>query len=69
MGHAKLLFSLLSLGVNLAGCSLNKSAEIVPVEVPMNYREICQENTKRWEVGKPSDAMDRGQWWAVFGDE
>lgn len=68
MGYAKSLFSLLSFGVMLAGCSLSKPAETVPVDVPMNYREIAQENAHRWKVGEPSDAMDRGQWWEVFGD-
>lgn len=68
MGHAKSLCSLLSLGVILAGCSLSKPAETVPVDVPTNYREIAHENAHRWKVGEPSDAMDRGQWWTVFGD-
>lgn len=64
MGYAKSMMCCLSLGAILAGCSLSKPAETVPVDVPVNYREIAQ----RWKVGEPSDAMDRGAWWTVFGD-
>lgn len=61
--------SLLSLCILQAGCSLSKPAQTVPVEVPAKYREVVLENAERWKVAVPSDAMSRGQWWSVFGDD
>ncbi|MFJ7795702.1 efflux transporter outer membrane subunit [Pseudomonas sp. NPDC096950] len=69
MKYGTFAISLLSLGILLAGCSLSKPAETTDVDVPAMYREVAKENADRWKVGVPSDAIDRGQWWKVFGDD
>jgi multidrug efflux system outer membrane protein len=69
MKYGTFAISLLSLGILLAGCSLSKPAETTDVDVPVMYREVAKENADRWKVGEPSDAIDRGQWWTVFGDD
>jgi multidrug efflux system outer membrane protein len=61
--------SLLSLCIWQAGCSLSKPPETVDVDVPADYREVVLENAERWKIAAPSDALDRGQWWRVFGDD
>ncbi len=47
----------------LAGCSVGPDYVRPAVETPATYKEAGN-----WKPAQPSDAVDRGKWWEVFGD-
>jgi multidrug efflux system outer membrane protein len=72
----KFSFSLLSLLLPLAGCSLAPPYERPAIDIPAAYKEAVtsvpttgQEKTAQWKTAQPSDDVARGEWWTVFGDD
>ena len=51
----------------LAGCSTVRPPESAPIDVPATYRE-AQALDGAWQAARPADGIERGEWWAVFGD-
>ncbi len=49
----------------LASCSLApKYTQPSTAPIPEAYKE-----NKDWQLAKPADAIERGEWWKIFGDE
>jgi NodT family efflux transporter outer membrane factor (OMF) lipoprotein len=55
--------SALIIGLTLAGCTIGPEYSREPAPVPTEYKEL-----KGWKLANPSDAADRGDWWAVYKD-
>src|SRR5690349_2882521 len=64
----------------LAACSLDPAYKRPDMNIPSAYKEAPQTDatTKseapgasagQWKPAQPSDAISRGEWWTVFGDE
>jgi multidrug efflux system outer membrane protein len=53
----------LILSIILAGCTLGPDYQRPEVIVPTAYREAAP-----WKEAKPADALDKGEWWRVYGD-
>lgn len=54
----------------LAGCAVGPDYHRPSVEVPATFKEawLSPEAAQRWKAAQPSDAMTRGEWWAIFND-
>src|SRR5207302_1686750 len=56
----------------VAGCTVGPDYERPAAAVPAAYKEAPQTLAARtlanWQVARPADASDRGQWWGVFRD-
>lgn len=52
-----------ALGLTLAACAVGPNYVREPAPVPTHYKEI-----KGWKLAKPSDDVDRGDWWKVYRD-
>ena len=51
----------------LAGCASATPPQKVATDVPGQFRESAALDGA-WKVARPSDQIDRGQWWMVFND-
>ncbi len=51
------------LGLGLAACAVGPDYVKPSAPVPLRFKEL-----KGWHPAMPSDAFDRGAWWAVFRD-
>ncbi len=60
---ARALLAAAGTGV-LAACAVGPDYQRPAAEVPAAWA-----TEKPWRAGKPSDAAERGTWWAIFGDE
>ncbi len=49
--------------IALAGCAVGPDYSREPAPVPTEYKEL-----KGWKLAKPSDDVDRGDWWTVYRD-
>jgi NodT family efflux transporter outer membrane factor (OMF) lipoprotein len=47
----------------LAGCAVGPDYKPAPAPVPTHFKEL-----KGWKLATPSDALDRGDWWAPYRD-
>jgi NodT family efflux transporter outer membrane factor (OMF) lipoprotein len=47
----------------LAGCAVGPDYKPAPAPVPTHYKEL-----QGWKLATPSDALDRGDWWAPYHD-
>lgn len=47
----------------LAGCVVGPDYKAAPAPVPTHFKEL-----KGWKLATPSDALDRGDWWAPYHD-
>ncbi|MHB1677914.1 MAG: efflux transporter outer membrane subunit [Sulfuriferula sp.] len=63
MKYARLTMALLSLPL-FAGCSLAPAYKVPEMPMPAAYKEAGI-----WQPAKPSDNLDRGDWWKNYGDE
>jgi multidrug efflux system outer membrane protein len=54
----------------LAGCAVGPDYHRPSVELPATFKEawLSPEAARRWKAAQPSDAMTRGEWWAIFND-
>ena len=46
-----------------AGCAVGPDYLPEAAPTPTNFKEL-----KGWKVATPSDALDRGEWWALYRD-
>jgi NodT family efflux transporter outer membrane factor (OMF) lipoprotein len=60
---APALISLLTFVLALAGCAVGPDYVPEPAPVPNTFKEL-----KGWKAATPSDALDRGDWWAFYHD-
>ncbi|RYY88295.1 MAG: RND transporter, partial [Comamonadaceae bacterium] len=66
-GHFLLKFSVLVLATALAGCALGPRYERATVTTTAaNWKEAPA--ASGWLPAAPADALDRGEWWTLFGD-
>ncbi len=64
--------ALLSALLFLAGCSLAPKYEVPSTPMTTAFKEdakLTPEQAGTWKVAQPSEAVARGEWWTVFGDE
>lgn len=54
----------------LAGCSVGPHYQRPAVDMPAAFKEatLSPEAAQHWKDAQPADSMERGRWWAVFGD-
>lgn len=54
----------------LAACAVGPEYQRPSVDMPAAFKEasMSPEAAQHWKEAQPSDAMDRGQWWAIFND-
>lgn len=62
--HTSSALALLLLLGSLAGCAVSPTYERPSAPVSSSYKEIAP----GWVEAKPSDAVDRGEWWKLFND-
>lgn len=48
---------------SLAGCAVGPNYHRPTAPVPATFKEL-----DGWRPARPADAIDRGQWWTIFGD-
>lgn len=71
MRVSRLLLTSGLLMLALAGCAVTPEYKRPAVDVPAAFKEasLSPEAARRWKAAQPAEAMSRGQWWLVFGDE
>src|SRR3546814_19310955 len=67
--YGKLAVAVLTL-LTLAACAVGPDYQRPAVDTPTKFKEayLSPEQAKKWMVAHPSESMDRGQWWTIFGD-
>jgi NodT family efflux transporter outer membrane factor (OMF) lipoprotein len=51
-------------GLSLAACTVGPDYKPEAAPVPTTFKEL-----KGWKLASPSDALDRGDWWAAYRDK
>lgn len=59
-------FSALALAAVLSGCAVGPRYEQPTTAASVNWKE--QKAAEGWLPAAPADALDRGEWWKLFGD-
>jgi NodT family efflux transporter outer membrane factor (OMF) lipoprotein len=54
----------LTLALPLAACAVGPNYKPAAAPVPTKFKEL-----KGWKLAAPSDALDRGEWWAPYRDK
>ncbi len=64
-------FALGAVLLMLAGCSVGPRYQRPPVDTPAAFKEasLSPQEARHWKNAQPSDDIERGRWWAVFGDK
>jgi NodT family efflux transporter outer membrane factor (OMF) lipoprotein len=52
------------LAIVLSGCALGPDYKPAAAPVPTKFKEL-----KGWKLARPSDALDRGDWWKIYRDK
>ncbi|MET3498373.1 efflux transporter outer membrane subunit [Variovorax boronicumulans] len=58
--------SVLALAATLAGCAIGPAYNVPELAAPGGWKE--QKAADGWLPAAPADALDRGEWWKLFGD-
>ena len=60
----------LALAGLLSACAVGPDYQRPAMDLPAHFKEasLSPEAAKHWKAAQPSDAMDRGRWWAIFRD-
>ncbi|RRH92254.1 efflux transporter outer membrane subunit [Variovorax beijingensis] len=58
--------SALVLAALLAGCAVGPAYQVPSAALPAGWKE--QKTAEGWLPAAPADALDRGEWWKLFGD-
>lgn len=58
---------ILALALALGGCKVGPNYRRPDAPVPAAYKE-AQPGDASWKPSSPQDDLDRGPWWAIFGD-
>jgi NodT family efflux transporter outer membrane factor (OMF) lipoprotein len=61
---AAIAFAATSSAFVLSGCALGPDYKPAAAPVPTKFKEL-----KGWKVARPSDALDRGDWWKIYRDK
>lgn len=61
---ARAVFPLLAATLLLAACAVGPDYKPAAAPVPTKFKEL-----KGWKLASPSDALDRGDWWAPYHDK
>ncbi len=56
----------LTAGAALTACTVGPDYHRPLATVPAQYKEARPQ--PGWQVGRPADLIDRGQWWAIYND-
>lgn len=66
LSHLPGRLSALALAAVLAGCAVGPAYEAPSAAMPAGWKE--QKTAEGWLPAAPADALDRGEWWKLFGD-
>ncbi|MDR6451707.1 NodT family efflux transporter outer membrane factor (OMF) lipoprotein [Variovorax paradoxus] len=66
LSHLPGRLSALALAAVLAGCAVGPAYEVPTSVAPAGWKE--QKTAEGWLPAAPADALDRGEWWKLFGD-
>ncbi|BEP49796.1 multidrug efflux RND transporter outer membrane subunit OpmB [Variovorax sp. V116] len=66
LSHLPGRLSALALAAVLAGCAVGPAYEVPTSAAPAGWKE--QKTAEGWLPAAPADALDRGEWWKLFGD-
>jgi len=66
LSHLPGRLSALALAAVLAGCAVGPAYEVPGAAMPAGWKE--QKTAEGWLPAAPADALDRGEWWKLFGD-
>ncbi|MNF34850.1 Outer membrane protein OprM precursor [compost metagenome] len=55
---------LIALSLLLAGCAIGPDYQRPPLATPAQFKQI-----EGWTAALPSDALERGAWWELYGDD
>jgi NodT family efflux transporter outer membrane factor (OMF) lipoprotein len=58
--------SALVVAAMVAGCAVGPAYEVPTAAAPAGWKE--QKTAEGWLPAAPADALDRGEWWKLFGD-
>ncbi|TEA71861.1 efflux transporter outer membrane subunit [Allopusillimonas ginsengisoli] len=66
----RVLAGLSGLALAMAGCAVGPSYQRPDVDMPAAFKEatLSPEAAQHWKAAQPADALERGQWWAIFQD-
>jgi NodT family efflux transporter outer membrane factor (OMF) lipoprotein len=67
-GKEPLLFCLAAACALLTACAVGPDYHKPDVAVPATYKENADWHPSDWTRAQPSDALERGAWWEIFGD-
>jgi NodT family efflux transporter outer membrane factor (OMF) lipoprotein len=56
--------TILSLPLILSACAVGPNYKPAAAPVPIKFKEL-----KGWKLARPSDALDRGDWWSLYHDK
>ncbi|TIH08198.1 efflux transporter outer membrane subunit [Pseudomonas leptonychotis] len=62
-GMARSYMGLLALSLLLGGCAIGPDYQRPPLQAPAQFKQI-----EGWTQAKPGDALERGNWWQLYGD-
>lgn len=57
------LFSLLALSIALSACAVGPDYQRPELNTPAQFKQVAG-----WKAAAPSDALQRGAWWELYGD-
>jgi outer membrane protein TolC len=66
LSTSRFSLSALALAALLAGCAVGPRYEQPTVAASLDWKE--QKTAEGWLPAAPADALDRGEWWKLFGD-
>jgi NodT family efflux transporter outer membrane factor (OMF) lipoprotein len=66
LSTSRFSLSALALAAMLAGCAVGPRYEQPTVAASLDWKE--QKTAEGWLPAAPADALDRGEWWKLFGD-
>ena len=66
LSHLPGRLSALVLAALLAGCAVGPAYQVPSAALPAGWKE--QKTAEGWLPAAPADALDRGEWWKLFGD-
>ncbi len=66
LSASRFSLSALALAAALTGCAVGPRYEQPATALPANWKEL--QTAEGWLPAAPADALDRGEWWKLFGD-